>query len=161
MNVVVCLAAPSLALVLTTTSCCLPRYIPGAVGCPRTARSLSSIIIPVLTTAPPMAAVAPPGTSNPSPMQTDSQDIPQLSWEGDKMSVSPNIRVSSTDPPLRFNIYIHDYCTKRGFTSTARELMHEADISSDATPPINARQGLLFECVKSPDISACFFDRIS
>ena len=45
----------------------------------------------------------------------------------------------------RFNIYIHDYCSKRGFRKTARELMQEAEIAADAAPPINARQGLLFE----------------
>ena len=45
----------------------------------------------------------------------------------------------------RFNIYIHDYCFKRGFRKTARELMTEAEIPPDSAPPINARQGLLFE----------------
>lgn len=44
-----------------------------------------------------------------------------------------------------FNIYIYDYCYKRGFRKTAQELLLEADIPSDSTPPINARQGLLFE----------------
>ncbi|KAJ6485777.1 hypothetical protein C8R45DRAFT_997846 [Mycena sanguinolenta] len=77
-----------------------------------------------------MAAVAPQG---PIPgAQTPQQDLAgpsQLSWEGDKM----------------FNIYIYDYCHKRGFRSTARELLREAEIAPDSTPPINARQGLLFE----------------
>ncbi|PPQ79826.1 hypothetical protein CVT25_002980, partial [Psilocybe cyanescens] len=81
-----------------------------------------------------MAAHPPPLASGPqqsSPMQTDtSGSSTQLSWEGDKM----------------FNIYIYDYCFKRGFRNTARELMAEAEIVSDPTPPINARQGLLFEC---------------
>ena len=45
----------------------------------------------------------------------------------------------------RFNIYIYDYCFKRGFRKTARELLLEAEIAPDATPPIDARQGLLFE----------------
>lgn len=44
-----------------------------------------------------------------------------------------------------FHIYIHDYCNKRGYTKTARELVNEADIPPDSQPPINARQGLLFE----------------
>lgn len=44
-----------------------------------------------------------------------------------------------------FNIYIYDYCFKRGFRKTARELLAEADIPADSTPPINARQGLLYE----------------
>lgn len=47
----------------------------------------------------------------------------------------------------RFNIYIYDYCSKRGFKQTAQHLMSEAEIPPDAKPPINARQGLLFECV--------------
>ncbi|TFL02197.1 hypothetical protein BDV98DRAFT_566866, partial [Pterulicium gracile] len=46
--------------------------------------------------------------------------------------------------PNRFNIYIYDYCSKRGYNRTARELQMEADISADASPPINARQGLLY-----------------
>lgn len=44
-----------------------------------------------------------------------------------------------------FNIYIYDYCFKRGYKKTARELLQEADIPHDSKPPINARQGLLFE----------------
>ncbi|KAJ7272599.1 hypothetical protein B0H12DRAFT_1228622 [Mycena haematopus] len=77
-----------------------------------------------------MAAVAPqgpiPGAQTP---QQDPAGPSQLSWEGDKM----------------FNIYIYDYCHKRGFRNTARELLREAEIAPDSTPPINARQGLLFE----------------
>jgi len=46
-----------------------------------------------------------------------------------------------------FNIYIYDYCYKRGFRKTARELLAEAEIPLESTPPINARQGLLFEFV--------------
>ncbi|KAJ7282027.1 hypothetical protein C8J57DRAFT_88536, partial [Mycena rebaudengoi] len=72
----------------------------------------------------PMAAVA-PVPSQPA----DPQASLPLSWEGDKM----------------FNIYIYDYCYKRGFRKTARELLQEAEIPPDSTPPINARQGLLFE----------------
>lgn len=45
----------------------------------------------------------------------------------------------------RFNIYIYDYCHKRGFLKTAQELLTEAELPPDATPPINAKQGLLFE----------------
>ncbi|KAF8075199.1 hypothetical protein FPV67DRAFT_620427 [Lyophyllum atratum] len=75
-----------------------------------------------------MATVPQPGSAQQPPPQTDNS--PQsLSWEGEKM----------------FNIYIYDYCFKRGFRKTARELMSEADIAPDSTPPINARQGLLFE----------------
>ncbi|KAJ3476656.1 hypothetical protein NLI96_g11015 [Meripilus lineatus] len=48
-------------------------------------------------------------------------------------------------PPNRFNIYILDYCRKRGYEKTANELALEADIPSDSQPPINAKQGLLFE----------------
>ncbi|KZV72191.1 hypothetical protein PENSPDRAFT_546746, partial [Peniophora sp. CONT] len=56
---------------------------------------------------------------------------PPLSWEGDKM----------------FNLYILDYCNKRGYTGTAHELQREAGIDPGSVPPIDARQGLLFECV--------------
>ncbi|KIY49920.1 hypothetical protein FISHEDRAFT_10555, partial [Fistulina hepatica ATCC 64428] len=52
----------------------------------------------------------------------------QLSWEGDKM----------------FNIYIHDYFHKRGYRKTAAQLQVEAELPHEPTPPINARQGLLF-----------------
>ncbi len=45
----------------------------------------------------------------------------------------------------RFNIYIYDYCFKRGYRNTARELLLEADLSPESQPPINAKQGLLFE----------------
>ena len=47
--------------------------------------------------------------------------------------------------PLRFNIYIHDYCEKRGYTKTADALREEAGVEKDGGPPINAKQGLLFE----------------
>ncbi|KAF8159314.1 hypothetical protein B0H34DRAFT_655382 [Crassisporium funariophilum] len=77
-------------------------------------------------------AVAPPGPPLAPPAQNDLPGaLNTISWEGDKM----------------FNIYIYDYCFKRGFRKTARELMQEADIPAEASPPIDARQGLLFECV--------------
>jgi len=47
----------------------------------------------------------------------------------------------------RFNIYILDYCKKRGYLKTANQLVTEADISPESKPPINAQQGLLFESV--------------
>lgn len=47
----------------------------------------------------------------------------------------------------RFNIYIYDYCNKRGFHKTANALLSEADIPEESQPPINAKQGLLFEYV--------------
>ncbi|KAJ7230567.1 hypothetical protein GGX14DRAFT_343869 [Mycena pura] len=79
-----------------------------------------------------MTAVAPQGPVPTSQTPSDpSPSLQTLSWEGDKM----------------FNIYIYDYCFKRGFRKTARELLLEAEIPSDSAPPINARQGLLFECV--------------
>ncbi|KAK7038775.1 hypothetical protein VNI00_010661 [Paramarasmius palmivorus] len=67
--------------------------------------------------------------AGPSSSSVGTNDPNALSWEGDKM----------------FNIYIYDYCNKRGFRKTAKELLAEAEIASDAQPPINARQGLLFE----------------
>ncbi|EKM50706.1 uncharacterized protein PHACADRAFT_264139 [Phanerochaete carnosa HHB-10118-sp] len=75
-----------------------------------------------------MSANDPPnteGTQSSNPQQTD----PVLDWEGDKM----------------FNIYIHDYCEKRGYMKTADALREEAGVEKDGGPPINARQGLLFE----------------
>ncbi|KAI0923534.1 hypothetical protein AcW1_006465 [Taiwanofungus camphoratus] len=72
-----------------------------------------------------MAGNAPVGNGH---APTDASST-HLSWDGDRM----------------FNIYIYDYCTKRGFAKTARELVHEADIPPESQPPINAKQGLLFE----------------
>lgn len=54
-------------------------------------------------------------------------------------TVSPSV--------FRFNIYILDYCKKRGFHKTASQLVSEADIAPESKPPINAQQGLLFEYV--------------
>ncbi|KAI0676144.1 hypothetical protein C8Q78DRAFT_964327 [Trametes maxima] len=59
----------------------------------------------------------------------NSPPLDQSAWEGDRM----------------FNIYIYDYCQKRGFRKTASELMQEAQIPAHSQPPINAKQGLLFE----------------
>ncbi|KAF8141382.1 hypothetical protein EV363DRAFT_1412840 [Boletus edulis] len=72
-------------------------------------------------------ANGPPGSM--SLPTTDIQSSSDPSWEGDRM----------------FNIYIYDYCNKRGFRKTARELLTEAEIPPDSAPPINAKQGLLFE----------------
>ncbi|KAL5513334.1 hypothetical protein ACEPAH_3733 [Sanghuangporus vaninii] len=66
-----------------------------------------------------------PSASAPS----DSSGTEELSWEGDRM----------------FNIYIWDYCVKRGYTNTARELAEEAKLQSNPRPPIDAKQGLLYE----------------
>ncbi|KAH9941966.1 hypothetical protein B0H21DRAFT_824299 [Amylocystis lapponica] len=52
-----------------------------------------------------------------------------LSWDGDRM----------------FNVYIYDYCYKRGFFKTALALQGEAGLPLNSEPPINAKQGLLFE----------------
>ncbi|KAE9405445.1 hypothetical protein BT96DRAFT_1015663 [Gymnopus androsaceus JB14] len=69
--------------------------------------------------------------AGPAHSSAQNHNDPQnpLSWEGDRM----------------FNIYIYDYCFKRGFRRTARELLAEAEIPPESQPPINARQGLLFE----------------
>jgi len=61
--------------------------------------------------------------------------------------------LSLTLPLPRFNIYILDYCKKRGYRKTASELVIEADISPDSKPPINAQQGLLFEFVSLCSLS--------
>ncbi|KAG6811308.1 hypothetical protein H0H92_008065 [Tricholoma furcatifolium] len=82
------------------------------------------VLVPVVThDVADMASVSQSDSGPPQQLES------ALSWEGEKM----------------FNIYIHDYCNKRGFVKTARELMTEAEIPPEATPPINARQGLLFE----------------
>ncbi|TDL26648.1 hypothetical protein BD410DRAFT_715769 [Rickenella mellea] len=78
------------------------------------------------------SAQQPPQPSQPPSLDQMNTDQ-EMSWEGDKM----------------FNIYIYDYCQKRGFKKTARELLLEADIATDSQPPINAKQGLLFESVFS------------
>jgi collagen type III alpha len=99
-----------------------------------------------------MASTAPPGGAQSQPQSTSPNEAP-LSWEGDKMCVpiflTQHIQVCSATAVCshRFNIYIYDYCHKRGFKKTARELLAEADIPADSKPPINARQGLLFEQV--------------
>jgi hypothetical protein len=36
---------------------------------------------------------------------------------------------------------------KRGLRKTAEQLTHEANITEDKEPPINADHGLLYECV--------------
>jgi len=67
------------------------------------------------------------------------------------MFVMENIFVVNTDRCwgfFRFNIYIYDYCNKRGFRETAQKLMVEAEIPPESSPPINAKQGLLFEYVR-------------
>ena len=46
---------------------------------------------------------------------------------------------------FRFNIYIWDYCVKRGYNNTARELIAEAKLESNPARPIDAKKGLLYE----------------
>jgi LisH len=97
---------------------------------------------------PIMAAVAPPGPAQAPPPQNEIPGaLNTISWEGDKMYVLNPYSVHIYLTLTRFNIYIYDYCSKRGFRKTARELLQEAEIAPDATPPIDARQGLLFESV--------------
>lgn len=45
----------------------------------------------------------------------------------------------------RFNIYIWDYCQKRGYMGTAQKLVEEAMLPPAPRPPIDAKQGLLYE----------------
>ena len=49
----------------------------------------------------------------------------------------------------RFNIYIWDYCQKRGYLGTAQKLVEEAKLPPTPRPPIDAKQGLLYECAYS------------
>ncbi|KAJ3839908.1 hypothetical protein F5878DRAFT_94550 [Lentinula raphanica] len=76
-----------------------------------------------------MSNASQPGPSHSSAQSDPNYSQSPLSWEGDRM----------------FNIYIYDYCFKRGFRKTARELLIEADLPAESQPPINAKQGLLFE----------------
>ncbi|TFY73034.1 hypothetical protein EWM64_g10978, partial [Hericium alpestre] len=74
-----------------------------------------------------MATGAPPAQPAQTPTET-SPTSASLSWEGERM----------------FNIYIYDYCLKRGFSKTANQLAEESGIPRESQPPIDARQGLLF-----------------
>jgi hypothetical protein len=99
-----------------------------------------------LLSSTPMTGPAPAGPS----LDGDANSS-MLSWEGDRMSVflpphAPPLLPSSCALTRveslfnRFHIYIHDYCNKRGYTKTARELVNEADIPPDSQPPINANK---------------------
>jgi hypothetical protein len=64
------------------------------------------------------------------------------------LHVSPLLpRVYSSLSPCRFNIFLLDYCKKRGYHNAASQLVAEADLPPESEPPINAQQGLLFESV--------------
>jgi len=112
------------------------------------------------TTGPPQP---PPGSSSVSaPQPPHPPPHSEITWDGDKMSASllfplhspishpsPSLSHTPSFPLFRFNIYILDYCKKRGYHKTANQLVTEADIPPESKPPINAQQGLLFECVSS------------
>jgi len=87
-----------------------------------------------------------PSPSSPhSPPNTPQTPPPLFSHGKATRCVHLSFCLFPRSPHLRFNIYIYDYCHKRGFKKTARELLIEADIAPESMPPINARQGLLFE----------------
>lgn len=95
-----------------------------------------------------MATGPPPTTNGPANPDTGAQPSPtDLNWDGDRMYVVNALALIAAHPLRlpRFNIYIIDYCQKRGFSKTAQQLADEADIPVDSQPPINAKQGLLFE----------------
>ena len=75
-----------------------------------------------------------------------SLPAPELLWDGDKMFVGPvfNNFIAFLTLLLRLHYYIYDYLFKRGYRKAASALMAEAKICPD-TPPINVRQGFLFE----------------
>lgn len=58
-------------------------------------------------------------------------------------------------------MYIYDYCTKRGFRKTARELCSEAALDAESRPPIDAKQGLLYEYVGPPVVVVAVVVRFS
>ncbi|KAL1739564.1 hypothetical protein HDZ31DRAFT_77507, partial [Schizophyllum fasciatum] len=61
-------------------------------------------------------------------MSSSSPSISEVIWEGDHM----------------FNVYVHDYCMKRGFNRTADALKEDAELG-DIVPPIQTKQGFIFE----------------
>ena len=85
---------------------------------------------------------------------------PNLQWDGDRMFVVFQCSCGTAFFVCcltrsgcvcvwddRFNIYIYDYCKKRGFDKTCEALEDEAGVPPLSEPPINAKQGLLFEYV--------------
>lgn len=108
---------------------------------PETTLPLHPRLSQMASAPPPPQPILPPQSSQHLPDLSASL----LSWEGDKMSVSSFLPFFIAHLHSRFNIYIYDYCHKRGFKKTAKELLIEADIPPESAPPINARQGLLFE----------------
>lgn len=79
------------------------------------------------------------------PHSPASDHPPGLNWEGEEMCV-PTSLLPRMLIIRRFNVYIFDYCTKRGYNKTARTLQEEAGLSAESRrPPIDAKQGLLYE----------------
>jgi len=72
----------------------------------------------------------------------------EFHWTDYEMFVKPvfNNFIAFLTLLLRFHVYMHDYLFKRGYRKAALALLAEAKIVP-MIPPIDAREGLLFECV--------------
>lgn len=95
-------------------------------------------------------------TPSASASSDPSSSTEDLNWDDDKWSVlfaySSSLRLIilfsyliSLCVSFRFNVYIWDYCVKRGYSNTARGLVEEAKLGPNPRPPIDAKQGLLYE----------------
>ncbi|KLO11506.1 hypothetical protein SCHPADRAFT_941990 [Schizopora paradoxa] len=79
---------------------------------------------------------------HPPPSQTPSHEHSHTASETDPWDGDNGDRM--------FNIYIWDYCNKRGYKKTCQDLQEEAKLGNEFHPPIDAKQGLLYECVLLP-----------
>lgn len=146
-----------------------PRHnLPPSFPPPLPSPPSSTSFFTMTTSGPNQPPLGSSSVSAPQLPQSNPPNTDQITWDGDKMYAS-FLFLSPPDPYLpprpprhfpffispraftlpRFNIYILDYCKKRGYHKTASQLVTEADIPPESKPPINAQQGLLFEFVFS------------
>ena len=123
--------------------------------------STPSTSFPAMATSGPNQPIPGPSSASAPQSQPFPSNSDQTTWDGDEMSASllslsftlptyPISRLTSRVflfPLCRFNIFLLDYCKKRGYHKAASQLVTEADIPPESEPPINAQQGLLFESV--------------
>jgi hypothetical protein len=75
--------------------------------------------------------------------------FPHLSLSDSHQPSPPPFPHTPHPPVLRFNIYLLDYCKKRGYHKTATQLVIEAHMPPGTKPPIDTRHGLFFELASS------------